>query len=61
MIQPLINSGKISGIRISTRPDMIDEDGLELLQRLSVKTIELGAQSMDNDVLKKIGPRTLSR
>jgi histone acetyltransferase (RNA polymerase elongator complex component) len=55
MIQPLINSGKISGIRISTRPDMIDEDGLELLQRLSVKTIELGAQSMDNDVLKKSG------
>ncbi len=41
------------GIRISTRPDMLDEKTLELLQKYHVKTVELGAQSLNNDVLRK--------
>lgn len=40
------------GIRISTRPDYIDENVLVLLKEYGVTTIELGAQSMDDDVLK---------
>lgn len=50
-VQPFRQSGKISSIRISTRPDAIDWQRLELLQSMGVTTIELGAQSMNNDVL----------
>lgn len=39
------------GVRISTRPDCIDEDILSLLKSYRVTAIELGAQSMDNGVL----------
>lgn len=39
------------GIRISTRPDCIDEDVLTLLKSFSVTSIELGAQSMSDEVL----------
>lgn len=40
------------GIRISTRPDYIDEEVLDILKSYKVTSIELGAQSMDNFVLK---------
>lgn len=50
-VQPYI--GKyFSGIRISTRPDAIDEAVLTLLKKYHVSSIELGAQSMDNHVLE---------
>lgn len=42
---------KFKGIRISTRPDCIDEEILILLKKYKVTSIELGAQSMDDDVL----------
>lgn len=42
-----------SGIRISTRPDAVDEDELGFLQARGVTAIELGAQSMDETVLLK--------
>ena len=41
-----------SGIRISTRPDYIDEEVLEILKEYNVTSIELGAQSMDDLVLE---------
>jgi histone acetyltransferase (RNA polymerase elongator complex component) len=41
----------VQGIRLSTRPDYIDEKGLHLLRKYRVLTIELGAQSLDDDVL----------
>lgn len=44
---------KISGIRISTRPDAINEEILEILKKYGVTAIELGAQSMCDDVLFK--------
>ncbi len=43
------------GIRVSTRPDCIDEERLHLLKEYGVTTIELGAQSMDDEVLKRSG------
>lgn len=49
--QPFVQSGKVSGIRISTRPDCIDGEVLSLLKGYGVTAIELGAQSMDNEVL----------
>lgn len=42
----------INGIRLSTRPDYIDSERLELLKSFDVETIELGAQSFCDSVLK---------
>ncbi len=42
---------KFKGIRISTRPDCIDEEVLSILKAYKVTSIELGAQSMDDYVL----------
>lgn len=46
-----VNNRNFAGIRISTRPDRIDVETLMLLKRFGVNSIELGAQSMDDDVL----------
>jgi histone acetyltransferase (RNA polymerase elongator complex component) len=46
-----IQGGPIDSIRISTRPDYIDTDRVKLLQRYSVTTVEIGAQSMVDEVL----------
>lgn len=48
-----IDGGDARGIRISTRPDCIDDDVLTLLKHYGVTAIELGAQSMDDEVLRK--------
>lgn len=46
------NESAFKGIRISTRPDAITPEILDVLKSYNVKAIELGAQSMDNAVLK---------
>ena len=46
-----VKSGEICGIRISTRPDAIDDEILGTLKRCGVTAIELGAQSMNDEVL----------
>lgn len=48
---PYIHSNKIQTIRLSTRPDYIDEKTLEFLRDNYVSTIELGVQSTDQEVL----------
>ena len=48
-----IKQGKVDGIRISTRPDYIDQDILNLLKKYDVKTIELGVQSTNDFILDK--------
>jgi histone acetyltransferase (RNA polymerase elongator complex component) len=50
-----IKTNRISGIRLSTRPDYIDVQRLELLKKYGVTTIELGAQSTNDNVLNKSG------
>lgn len=46
-----VKSGRVSSIRISTRPDYISVGILKMLKKYNVKTIELGVQSMDDEVL----------
>ncbi len=41
------------GIRCSTRPDAVDDEVLALLKRYGVTAIELGAQSLDDEILRK--------
>lgn len=48
-----IDRKAFSGIRISTRPDAINEEILSLLKEYGVTSIELGAQSCNNAVLEK--------
>ena len=52
---PFIESNQVSGIRISTRPDYIDDDILRMLKAFHVTDIELGAQSTDDTVLRLSG------
>lgn len=54
-VQPYFESGRINGIRISTRPDYISKEILLMLKQYHVTTIELGAQSLDEEVLKLAG------
>ena len=46
-----IEQGRVNSIRLSTRPDYIDREILEILKAYGVKTVELGLQSMDDGVL----------
>lgn len=43
--------GLVKDIRMSTRPDCIDEEELELIKTYGATIIELGVQSMDEKVL----------
>ena len=54
-VYPFIKNGLIDGVRISTRPDSINEDILEFCKNYGVDTIELGIQSMDDNVLVESG------
>lgn len=50
-----VKGRRVEGIRLSTRPDYINKEILDLLKENKVVTIELGAQSMDAGVLAKSG------
>ena len=45
-------SDRTNGIRMSTRPDYINEEVIALCKRYNVRTIELGLQSADDEVLR---------
>ena len=47
--------GRISSIRLSTRPDAVDSETLARLSAYRVSTVELGAQSMRDEVLVQSG------
>ncbi len=53
--QPFRERGVIASIRLSTRPDAIDAGTLDRLSRFGVRTVELGAQSMRDEVLRLCG------
>ena len=48
---PYVRSGMVQSIRISTRPDSLDEERLAILKAYGVSTVELGVQSMNDRVL----------
>lgn len=55
IVKPYLDKGLISGVRLSTRPDFIDQAKLDLLKAGGVTTIELGVQSLDDKVLLASG------
>lgn len=50
-----LKQGRLSGVRVSTRPDALASDQIDFLQSHGVTTIEIGAQSMDDAVLAASG------
>ncbi|MBC7962929.1 MAG: radical SAM protein [Steroidobacteraceae bacterium] len=54
-LQPLLADGEIAAVRLSTRPDYIDDKRVEWLKKSGVRSIELGVQSLDDAVLKASG------
>jgi len=50
-VAPYIRRGLFQSIRVSTRPDALDKERLDLMKAYGVFTVELGAQSMDDRVL----------
>jgi len=54
-LQTLLKQGTVRSVRLSTRPDYIDDGRVTWLAEMGVNTIELGVQSMDDDVLAASG------
>ena len=54
-VAPFVDQGRVHQIRLSTRPDYIDQDKLDLLKKAKVDIVELGVQSLDNVVLRQSG------
>lgn len=54
-LQPLLKEGVLSAVRISTRPDCIDDYRVAWLSERGVRIIELGVQSMADAVLAASG------
>lgn len=50
-----VRAGRVSGIRLSTRPDFVDREVLEILSAYSVREVELGIQSTSDRVLNASG------
>lgn len=50
-----VAASRIDSIRLSTRPDYINPDIAAYLKEYGVKTVELGVQSMSDEVLRKSG------
>lgn len=50
---PYVQQGLVDAIRISTRPDDVTDEILPLLKHYRVETVELGAQSFVDEVLKQ--------
>ena len=54
-VQAWVDQGFVQSLRLSTHPGSIDDPALAILDQFSVKTIELGVQSTDPDVLRQSG------
>ena len=53
--QRYIDNGRVGAIRLSTRPDYINDEILTILSRYGVRTVELGLQSLCDRVLEASG------
>ncbi len=54
-VEPYLKSGEVQKIRISTRPDCIEESHLLFLKDKGVRVVELGVQSFHLQSLKAMG------
>lgn len=50
-VQPCRSHPQMAGIRLSTRPDAVDREVLQLLKDYGAVAVELGVQSLDDTVL----------
>ncbi len=53
-VAPFLSQGRVSGIRISTRPDALGACQIDRLKRWGVATVEIGVQSFCDSVLEKV-------
>ncbi len=51
LAQSYVDAGDVMGIRMSTRPDYITEEIVDILKNYSISQVELGLQSMSENVL----------
>jgi histone acetyltransferase (RNA polymerase elongator complex component) len=54
-VQEFLQSGQVHSLRLSTRPDAIEDDNLRLLKSMGVTIIEMGVQSLSDRVLSASG------
>jgi len=54
-VAPFRAAGRVDGIRISTRPDYLDQLRIDFLKSKGVTLVELGVQSLDDEVLARCG------
>ncbi len=54
-VQPFLSAGVVQEIRLSTRPDCLDRQRVQLLLDYGVTMVELGVQSLDGEVLYASG------
>ncbi len=51
VVRPWLDQGVVAGIRLSTRPDALDDGLCRFLAEYGVQTVEIGLQSLDDRVL----------
>ena len=51
-VRPFLEAGRIRGLRLSTRPDLVDRPAAVFLKEQGVSCVELGVQSMSDKVLE---------
>jgi len=54
-VKPFIDLGRVQKIRLSTRPDYVNKEITEFLKENDVGIVELGVQSLDEEVLQASG------
>ncbi len=54
LVRPYCQRLGVQGIRLSTRPDYISDEKVDFLKANGVTTVELGVQSLDDEVLARI-------
>lgn len=54
-VAPWLQCAHVRGVRVSTRPDRVSGDMLDYLKSRGVRTIELGVESFDDEVLRRAG------
>ena len=52
-VQPFLARGDVACIRLSTRPDCLDAEICTFLKKMGVAIVELGVQSLDDEVLRR--------